>query len=113
MRTFLSVFPETTLWADGSLILGSVEPLRLRKSDFDWKLQVPERREMMSHLGVKTFEDLLRLYVAGPAELRRYLGDGPVLTDDRPLVEYFLSLPRDRAVDLTGLKGDVMRHVQP
>lgn len=112
MRTFLSVFPETTLWADGSLMFGSTEPLRLRKSDFDWKLQVPPRREMMAQLGVKTFEDLLRLYLAGPAEIHRFLGAGPVLTDDRPLVEYFLSLPRGRQVDLTGVKGDVMRHVE-
>ena len=28
------------------------------------------------------------------------------LSDDRPLVEYFLSLPRDRDVDLSGLKHD-------
>jgi spermidine synthase len=112
MRTFLSVFPETTLWGDGSLMFGSIEPLRLRKADFDWKVQVPQRREMMAQLGIKTFEDLLGLYVAGPAEMRAFLGDGPVLTDDRPLVEYFLSLPRGRQVDLTGVKGDVMRHVE-
>ena len=112
MRTFLSVFPETTLWADGSLMFGSVEPLRLRKGDFEWKLQVPQRREMMAQLGIKTFEDLLGLYVAGPAEMRSFLGDEPVLTDDRPLVEYFLSLPRGRQVDLTGVRGDVMRHVE-
>ena len=35
------------------------------------------------------------------------MGSGPILTDDRPLVEYFLSLPRDRDVDLSPLKGDV------
>jgi spermidine synthase len=112
MRTFLSVFPETTLWADGSLMLGSVEPLRLRQRDFDWKVEVPQRREMMAQLGTATFGDLLRLYLAGPAEMRQYLGEGPVLTDDRPLVEYFLSLPRDRQVNLTGVKGDVMRHLE-
>ncbi len=112
MRTFLSVFPETTLWADGSLMIGSVEPLRLRKSDFDMKLDVPERRDMIARLGVRTFDDLLRLYIAGPAEMRQYVGEGPVLTDDRPMVEYFLSLPRDGKVDLTGVKGDVMRHVE-
>jgi spermidine synthase len=111
-RTFLSVFPHTTLWAGGSLMLGSTEPLRLRKSDFDWKLQVPARREMMEMFGVRTFDDLLRLYVAGPEELRQYVGPGPILTDDRPLVEYFLSLPRDRNADLSGVRGDVMRHVE-
>lgn len=40
MRTFLSVFPHTTLWVDGSLMIGAVEPLRLRRGDLDWKLQV-------------------------------------------------------------------------
>jgi spermidine synthase len=112
MRTFLSVFPETTLWADGGLMVGSVEPLRLRRSDFEWKLDVPGRREMLASLGVQSFEDLLGLYIAGPEELRAYVGEGPILTDDRPLVEYFLSLPRDRQVDLSGVKGDVSRHVR-
>ncbi|MGH9148692.1 MAG: fused MFS/spermidine synthase [Vicinamibacterales bacterium] len=107
MRTFLSVFPETTLWGDGSLMIGSDRPLRLRQSDFDWKLQVPGRREAFAELGIKTFDDLLKQYIAGPAELSRLVGAGPVLTDDRPLTEYFLSLPRTKEVNLTGVQGDV------
>lgn len=62
---------------------------------------------MAAMLGVKSFEDLLKLYRAGPRELRDFVGSGPILTDDRPLVEYFLSLPRDREMDLRGLQGDV------
>lgn len=112
-RTFLSVFPETTVWAGGTLLLGSVEPLRLRKGDFDWKLAVPERREMIGMLGVQSFDDLLRHFNAGPAELRQFVGEGPILTDDRPLVEYFLSLPRDRDPDLKNLRGDVRRYLDP
>jgi hypothetical protein len=67
---------------------------------------------MLELLGIRSFDDLLRNYVAGPGELRAFVGPGPLLTDDRPLVEYFLSLPRDRQVDLTGVKGDVRRHLQ-
>ena len=93
-------------------MLGSLEPLRLRKTEFDWKLDVPARRTMIGMLGVKSFDDLLRLYIAGPSELRQYVGEGPVLTDDRPMVEYFLSLPRDRSPDLSGVKGDVERQVE-
>jgi len=111
MRTFLSVFPETTLWFDGSLMLGSVEPLRLKKEEFDWKLAVPGRREALAAAGLHSFEDLLDAYLAGPDEMRAYVGEGPVLTDDRPMVEYFLSLPRDGTVDLQGVGGDVRRHV--
>jgi hypothetical protein len=33
------------------------------------------------------------MYAAGPEELAQFVGVGPVLTDDRPVVEYFLSLP--------------------
>lgn len=111
-RTFLSVFPETTVWSDGSLLLGSVNPLELRREDFTWKLATPGRREMLASLGVARFEDLLALYKAGPQELRQFVGEGPILTDDRPMVEYFLSLPRDRVLDLSGLRGDVRRHVR-
>jgi len=110
-RTFLSVFPETTLWADGSLLLGSVTPLRLRQADFDRKLEVPERRAVLESLGLKTFDELLGQFVAGPDDLRAYVGDGPVLTDDRPLVEYFLGLPRDKSVDLSVVRGDVRKFV--
>jgi spermidine synthase len=112
MRTFLSVFPETTLWVDGSLMVGTLEPLRLRRKDLEWKLQIPARREMLAELDITRFEDLLALYRAGPEELRKYVGDGPVLTDDRPMVEYFLSLPRDREVDLSGVSGSVARYVE-
>jgi spermidine synthase len=112
-RTFLSVFPETTVWADGSLLVGSVEPLRLRREDFDRKLQHPGSAQGLRDLNVESFDRLLAAYVAGPRELRAFVGDGPVLTDDRPLVEYFLSLPRDRDVDTSSLKGDVSRYVVP
>ena len=43
--------------------------------------------------------------------MRAFVGDGPILTDDRPLVEYFLSLPSARDPDLSRLRGDVQRHV--
>lgn len=48
------------------------------KALFDWDLDV-----------------LRRSYVAGADELRRWLGEGPILTDDKPIIEYFLALPAD------------------
>jgi spermidine synthase len=110
-RTFLSVFPYTTAWGNGTLLIGTTEPLHLRRGDFEWKLQVPGRAQGARDMGAESFEQLLRLYRAGPDELRAFVGPGPILTDDRPLVEYFLSLPRDRDVDLFPLRGDVQRYV--
>jgi spermidine synthase len=112
-RTFLSVFPEATVWGDGTLLVGSVEPLKLRRRDFEWKLQMPGRRQGALDFGVRSFDELIARYRAGPSELRRFVGDGPILTDDRPLVEYFLSLPRDRDMDLSGLGRDPSGIVAP
>ena len=111
-RTFTSVSPETPAWAAGSLFIGSLEPLVLRRSDFEWKRQLPGRAQGMKDAGIETFEDLLHAYKAGPDEIRAFVGDGPMLTDDRPLAEYFLSLPRDKEVNLGALRGDVSRHVR-
>ncbi len=111
-RTFLSVFPETTVWMNGTLLIGTIEPLALRRSDFERKLQIPGRAQGAQDLGANTFDQLLAMYRAGPAQLRAFLGAGPILTDDRPLIEYFLSLPRDRDADLEPLqKNDVRQHV--
>lgn len=112
-RTFLSVFPGTTVWVDGGLLVGSVEPLRLRRSDFDWKLKQPGSARGLHDLNVESFDALLAAFTAGPEELAAFVGPGDVLTDDRPLVEYFLSLPRGHDIDLAPLKGDVRRFVVP
>jgi hypothetical protein len=75
------------------------------------KLRLPGRAQDLHDIGIETFDKLLATFVAGPQELRAYVGDGPILTDDRPLAEYFLSLPRDRDVDPSSLKGDVRPYV--
>jgi spermidine synthase len=113
MRTFVSVFPNATLWHGGSLMIGSREPLALRRADFEMKLAVPGRRAAMHQLGYDSFDKLLGDYVAGADEMRAFVGTGPVLTDDQPLTEYFLSLPRDREVDIRGLRGDVTPLIRP
>jgi len=38
-------------------------------------------------------------------------GSHQILTDDKPMVESVLSLPRDRDVNLSGVRGDVTRYV--
>ena len=60
--------------------------------------------------GFHNAESLIGQYFAGPEDLRRFLGEGPILTDDRPMLEYYLSLPRDeRPLDLSGLRHSPAR----
>jgi spermidine synthase len=104
LRTFLSVFPEASLWGDGSLVVGSKRPLRLSAEAVERRLGEPGVREALAPLGVTSYETLEGLRIADGPALRAFVGEGPLLTDDRPLVEYYLSLPRDnRTVDFSGL----------
>ena len=102
LRTFLSVFPEVSLWGDGSLVVGSTSSARRsrpRRSRGASRSRACVRRWHRS--GSPTTQRSQALHRADGPALRAFVGEGPLLTDDRPLVEYFLSLPPgDRAVDL-------------
>ncbi|MBI3969585.1 MAG: fused MFS/spermidine synthase [Chloroflexi bacterium] len=119
MRTFLSVFPETTLWAtthDGDhLLIGKKKPLELRRADLERKLQDPTTREALAAVGITSWETLLEKYRAGTDALHQYVGEGPILTDDRPQVEYFLSLPRrEKQREIEEINsGGIEKYVRP
>lgn len=111
MRTFLAAFPEATLWADGSLMVGTKRRLQLEPARIARVIADRELTAALAGIGIRDFDSLLALYAAGPDDLRAYVGDGPLLMDDRPLVEYFLSLPLGEPfADLSRVRGDV-RHV--
>ncbi len=108
MRTFIDVFPEATLWCDGGLIAGSLRPLRIQAATLEGKRAAPDTRAALDAVGLLDFATLARWYTAGAREMREFVGDGPMLTDDQPLVEYFRSLPRrGPPVDSSALRGDV------
>ncbi len=110
MRTFLSVFPYTTLWGDGSLMLGSLQPFELSRSTYEAHRRSPGFTDLFDW----DLDTLRRLYIAGPDALRAFVGDGPLLTDDRPVIEYFLSLPRnDPPPDLDPLRGTIDEVLRP
>jgi spermidine synthase len=113
-RTFLEVFPHTTVWADGTLLAGTKQPLRLSEARYRERLADSVHADALAAAGLGRYDDLLRLYTAGAEELRAFVGEGPTLTDDRPVVEFFRSLPEnERDVSVAGLRGDVKRHVVP
>jgi spermidine synthase len=113
VRTFMRVFPNATVWVDGTLLVGTLAPLEIRPDLLTQKLTNPELRKAVSSVGIVDAESVLRLYTAGPDEIMRFVGQGPELTDDRPLLEYHRSLPPEtRRVDLSTLRGDVSRILQ-
>jgi spermidine synthase len=103
IRTFLNVFPETTLWqvdlpsgGKSELLLGAKRPLQFDAASLAQKWEDLEANEAPASSGSRNPSLTLPLYRAGPRELAEQVGPGPILTDDRPLVEYFRSLARDR-----------------
>ena len=70
MRTFVSVFPYTTLWGDGSLMLGSMKPFTLSQSAY-------EARRVTFEQFPWDIATLKRIFIAGPEEIRAFVGDGP------------------------------------
>jgi spermidine synthase len=114
MRTFLNVFPDATLWYDANFMVGTRRPLRVDPRALDRLRQNAQTREALDAVGLTGFDVLRSWYTAGADEMRAFIGDGPVLTDDRPLVEYHHWLPRPEEqppLDLSSLKGDFARHV--
>lgn len=113
LRTFRQVFPDMTLWGDGSLMVGTKRPLTIDVDAYRRKLADPAIRKVLERYNLDREDKLLKQFVAAPDDVRRLVGDGPVTTDDHPLVEYFLSRPQDEApMDLSSTYGDVMPFVK-
>lgn len=114
MRTFVDVFPHATLWNDGEVMVGTLRPLTIDPATIDRLRSHPATREGLDAIGLTGFDVLRSWYTAGADEMRAFVGDGPVLTDDRPLVEYSHWLPpthEQPPLDVSSMKGDVTRIV--
>jgi spermidine synthase len=108
LRTFRQVFPEMTLWGDGSLMIGMKGRLKVDLDAYRRKLEDPVLRKVLEGFNLDGEDKLLRQFVGSPEDARALVGDGPVTTDDHPLVEYFLSRPQgEKPMDLSNVYGDV------
>ena len=95
LRTFLSTFPHVTLWLNGDLLIGSNQPLRVDPAVLAQRVRQPALREVLPTLGLQTPEAILGQFNASTEELREYAGSGLVISDDRPVIEYYRGLPMD------------------
>jgi spermidine synthase len=90
LRTFASVFPYVTYWADG-VAVGSNEPQPpIDPARFERLQRDPVLRAALAEAGLTDVGALQALRNAEPPAAQR---DGPPITDDRPAIEYFLTLP--------------------
>ena len=99
VRTFIEVFPETTLWykytPDFVILIGTLEPLRIDYKNFIARSQIASIREGLAADDLHGMS-LLDSFMMGPEAVRKYVGVGPIHTDNRPRLEFF------RGADLVG-----------
>jgi spermidine synthase len=97
VRTFLQAFPNATLWLGGDLLVGSPSPLRLSVAELEARLADPGARAGLVAVGFNHPRDVLTQFRGSAEQLRAYAGQGPILTDDHPILEYFHSqaIPQD------------------
>lgn len=96
LRTFLDVFPYAQVWnADNNVfMLGSNEPLVIDVAAMERKLRYPQVKEDLDRVNLDSPYLLLGHFLFGEKEAREYVGEGPINTDDLPIIEF--SAPRNR-----------------
>ncbi len=92
LASFLDVFPGATLWyyRSSALAIGTLQPLRLDYAALSRRLE--SSPSVLAHLaeeGMGSVPALLGGFLLDPEGFRAAVGDAPVVTDDRPALEFF------------------------
>ena len=99
VRTFIEVFPETTLWykytPDFVILIGTREPLRINYKNFIDRARIASIREGLAADDLDGMS-LIDSFMMGPETVHKYVGVGPIHTDNRPRLGFF------RGADLVG-----------
>ncbi|MCE2400970.1 fused MFS/spermidine synthase [Candidatus Poribacteria bacterium] len=117
VRTFINVFPETTLWykytPDFVILIGTRKRLSIDYEDFMARCRIPSIREGLAADDLDGMS-LLDSFMMGPRAVREYASDGPIHTDDRPRLEFFKGedLVSSTAKNIEGMK-EYRQHVTP
>ena len=92
VRTFIEVFPHTTLWykytPDFVILIGTPGPLRIDYKNFLARARIASISEGLAADDLDGLS-LLDSFMMGPETVREYVGPGPIHTDNRPRLEFF------------------------
>jgi spermidine synthase len=119
VATFLSVFPDGTLWQIGDadlLLVGSNEPLEPRLASIAEAWRRPGVAEDLASVGATLPFTVLSMFVGNGDRLAVWAGRAPIQTDDRARLEFsgprtvFSRSADDNAEALRALARD---HAQP
>jgi spermidine synthase len=118
VATFLSVFPDGTLWLVGEadvLLVGSTEPLDARMPGIAGAMTRPGVAEDLATVALRVPFSVASLFVAQGEALKAWAGSAPLQTDDRSALEFsgprsiFGSARDDNSSDLRALAASSPR----
>ncbi len=90
VRTFQHVFPHTTLWRSNnySIMVGTMQPLAIDWERLNEKMAPPRVHRSLEGIDLGNTFALLNALVMDEVALRRYVGEGPLNTDDHPHISF-------------------------
>ncbi|MGE0615752.1 MAG: hypothetical protein AB7P04_08925 [Bacteriovoracia bacterium] len=94
LRTFRSVFPHASLWyfdhlpSSYALLIGTPRPLRLSARRLLEHFHIPEVRADLADIGIEHPYQIPHFLYLADDDYARVAGQGPLHTDDRPILEF-------------------------
>ena len=90
VRTFQHVFPHATLWRSNnySIMVGTMQPLAIDWERLKEKMAPPRVHRSLEDIDLGNAFALLNSLVMDEIALRRYVGEGPLNTDDHPYISF-------------------------
>jgi len=91
VRSFIDVFPHASLWSTElheTLLVGSHEHIELDVQRITARLGQPQTSKALAAVGISSTAALIATWITNRDGLMRFAGDGPLVTDDRPRIEY-------------------------
>lgn len=90
VRTFQHVFPHATLWRSNnySIMVGTMQQQAIAWEQLTAKMAPPRVRRSLENIDLGNAFALLNSLVLDENALRRYVGKGPLNTDDHPHISF-------------------------
>ncbi len=90
VRTFQHVFPHATLWRSNnySIMVGTMQPQAIDWELINEKMAPPRVYRSLEDIDMGNAFALLNSLVIDEVALRRYVGEGPLNTDDHPYISF-------------------------
>ena len=98
IRTFADIFPNSSLWSGitgtSLLLVGWNGEMRVDPARLLARVDRPRVRSDLARIQ-ETPWSILSSHLMGPATTRAYVGDGPLIIDDRTLIDFSIPLSQE------------------